>query len=179
MLFTVRTLFCLFLLSCQIDTSNTMKKNELPTVAAVDINKYAGTWYEIAKFPNSFEKGLTCITATYSLRADGKIGVLNKGHKISDPGKIQESKGKAWIPDPAYPARLKVQFFWPFAGNYYIMDLDADYEYALVGDPSRNYLWILCRTKQMDEAIYGRLTAKAKSLGFDISRIELTPQDCH
>jgi len=155
-----------------------MSKIELPTVASVDLNKYAGTWYEIAKFPNSFEKGLKCITATYSLRPDGKIGVENKGHKESDPGKIKVSNGKAWIPDPAYPARLKVQFFWPFAGNYYIIELDANYQYALVGDPSRNYLWILCRTKQMDTSIYERLTSKAKLLGFDISRIRMTPQDC-
>src|ERR1039458_1054636 len=152
--------------------------SDLATVASVDLNKYAGTWYEIAKFPNSFEKGLKCITATYSLCPDGKIGVLNKGHKESDPGRISQSNGKAWIPDPAYPARLKVQFFWPFAGNYYIMELDDHYQYALVGDPSRNYLWILCRTKQIDPAIYERLTAKAKSLGFDISRIRMTPQDC-
>lgn len=178
MRFTITILLYLILLSCQIDKSKTMSKNELVTVASVDLNKYAGTWYEIAKIPNSFEKGLKCITATYSLRSDGKIGVQNKGHKESDPVKIKESNGKAWVPDPAYPGRLKVQFFWPFAGNYYILDLDANYQFVLIGDPSRNFLWILCRTKQMDTAIYQRLTAKAKAFGFDISRIKKTPQDC-
>ena len=155
-----------------------MNKNELPTVSAVNLNKYAGTWYEIAKFPNTFEKGLKCITATYSIRPDGKIGVENKGHNESDPGKIKVSNGKAWVPNPVYPGRLKVQFFWPFSGDYYILELDEKYQYVLIGDPSRNYLWILCRTRQMDASIYERLTAKAKSLGFDTLRIKMTPQDC-
>ncbi len=178
MLFTLKTLLCLVLFSYQIYNAKNMSKIELVTVTSVDLNKYAGTWYEIAKFPNSFEKGLKCITATYSLRPDGKIGVENKGHRESEPGKFKVSNGKAWVPDLLYPGRLKVQFFWPFAGDYYILELDEKYQYVLVGAPSRKYLWILCRTKQMDALVYERLVAKARSLGFDISKIRLTPQDC-
>jgi apolipoprotein D and lipocalin family protein len=150
----------------------------LTVVSSVDLKKYAGTWYEIARLPNSFEKNLKCITATYILRDDGKITVLNKGYKISDPAKLSKAKGVAWVPDPKIPARLKVQFFWPFSGNYWIIDLEKDYKYALVGDPSYKYLWILCREKTMDEKTYNMLLETAVKKGFDVSPIIKVDQDC-
>jgi len=155
-----------------------MNKNDLLSVISVDLNKYTGIWYEIAKLPNSFEDDLKCITTTYSLRQDGKICVENKGYKDTHPRKLKVASGKAWIPDPAYPGRLKVEFLSPFSTDYYILELDEKYQYALVGAPSRKYLWILCRNSQMDASIYKRLIAKAKTLGFDISRIKMTRQDC-
>jgi apolipoprotein D and lipocalin family protein len=152
------------------------KKPEV--VSVVDLKRYAGTWYEIARLPNSFERKLKCITATYTLRNDGKITVLNKGHYISEPSKINTATGVAWLPDKSAPGKLKVQFFWPFSGNYWIIYLEKDYKYVLVGDPSFDYLWILCREKKMDDATYQMLLKKAVENGFDIKPIIRVDQDC-
>lgn len=151
---------------------------ELPTVEKVDLNKYMGTWYEIVRLPNSFEKGLECVTATYNLKENGKISVLNKGHSIEDNSKVETAKGKAWVPDKELPGRLKVTFFWPFAGNYYIIELDKDYKYALVGDPSRKYLWILSKSKVLDEKIVQNLLNTASEYGFDVDKVIRVNQDC-
>lgn len=151
--------------------------NDLPTVEKVDLSKYAGTWYEIARLPNSFEKGLECVTATYSLKSNGKIQVLNKGF-AAKKGKYKTAKGTALVPDPAYPGRLKVTFFWPFYGNYHILELDKDYQYALVGDPSRKYLWVLARNKTLEDSIYTELMDHAKSMGFDTDQVVRINQNC-
>jgi apolipoprotein D and lipocalin family protein len=151
----------------------------VPTVVkSVDLNRYTGLWYEIARLPNSFEKKLKCVTAEYTLREDGKITVLNSGHKISDPEKKSTARGVAWVPDKNVPSKLKVQFFWPFSGNYWILELDKDYKYVLVGDPSFKYLWILCREKTLDDATYKRLLDKAVSEGFDVKPIIKVEQNC-
>jgi len=150
---------------------------DLQTVEQVDIPKYAGVWYEIARLPNSFEKGLECVTATYTQKSNGKIQVLNKGYS-SEKGNYKTAKGTAWIPDGKYPGRLKVTFFWPFSGNYYIMALDENYQYALVGDPSRKYLWVLARTKTLDASIYTELMNQAEVNGFDIQKVIMINQKC-
>jgi apolipoprotein D and lipocalin family protein len=157
----------------------TAYSQEKPSVVStVDLNKYSGKWYEIARLPNFFEKKLKCITATYTLREDGKIGVLNSGHYISEPDKISDAKGVAWLPDKNSPAKLKVQFFWPFSGNYWIIYLEKDYKYVLVGDPSFDYLWILCREKKMDETTYQMLLKIAIDNGFDVKPIIKVDHDC-
>jgi apolipoprotein D and lipocalin family protein len=148
-------------------------------VSTVDLKRYAGTWFEIARLPNSFERKLKCVSATYTLRDDGKITVLNKGHRISDPAKINTATGVAWIPDKSFPAKLKVQFFWPFSGNYWIIDLDKEYKYVLIGEPSFKYLWILCREKKMDDATYQMLLKIAVENGFDIKPLIKVEQDCN
>jgi apolipoprotein D and lipocalin family protein len=151
----------------------------LTTVPEVDLNKYCGKWYEIARLPNSFEKGLICCTAEYSLRDDGKIKVVNTGHKENEPGKVSKATGKAWVPDKNEPGRLKVQFFWPFAGGYYIFHLDtANYRYVLVGDPSRKYLWILARTPYIDDALYNELVEVARKNDFAVNELIRVKQDC-
>ena len=150
----------------------------LSTVERVDIKKYEGEWYEIARLPNSFEKGLNCVTATYTLKENNKIEVLNKGYSIKDKGKIKTAKGTAWVPDSDFPGRLKVSFFRPFSGDYYIISLDEEYKYALVGDPSRKYLWILSRTKSLDDKVYSDLLELAKINDFDIGNIIKVNQDC-
>jgi lipocalin len=147
-------------------------------VGYVDLTRYTGTWYEIARFPNSFEKGLKCVSATYTLRDDGRITVLNKGHKVENPDVVKQSQGVAWIPDKTYPAKLKVRFFWPFSGNYWIIALDPSYRFVMVGDPSLKYLWILSRTKKIEETDYKQLLDKAKENGFDISKLMLVEQNC-
>jgi apolipoprotein D and lipocalin family protein len=148
-------------------------------VATVDLNRYKGTWYEIARLPIYFEKKLKCVTATYSLRDDGKITVLNKGFYITDSQKSTSSEGVAWIPDKNSPAKLKVQFFWPFSGDYWILYLEKDYNYVLVGDPSYKYLWILAREKIMDEQTYNMLLQKAIDNGYDVKPIIRVEQDCN
>ena len=139
----------------------------LGVVEQLDINKYLGTWYEIARLPNSFEKNLDCVTATYSLKENGDIEVLNKGYVINNHTELKDATGTAWVPDSKYPAKLKVRFFWPFTGNYWVIELDKDYKYAMVGDPSRDYLWILAREKTLDETIYQKLLKSAEEKGFN------------
>jgi apolipoprotein D and lipocalin family protein len=154
-------------------------QKNLIVVPAVDLQMYKGTWYEIARKPFSFESKLKCITATYSLRADGKIDVLNKGHLISNPSKIKTAKGKAFIPDKNVPAKLKVQFFWPFRGDYWIMELDKDYKYVMIGEPSFKYLWILARDKKLDQTVMDKLFKKATDAGYDLTNLILTEQNCN
>jgi len=142
----------------------------LPTVSSVDLQRYAGKWYEIARYPNWFERNcVSDVTATYSVLPDGKIRVVN-ACKGKD-GKLNESKGKAKSADPRTNAKLKVTFFWPFYGDYWVIDLAPDYSYAVVSEPKREYLWILSRSPQMNQADYDRVIGKIQSLGFDPARL--------
>lgn len=111
-----------------------------------ELTKYLGTWYEIARFDHPFERGLQGVTATYSLKPDGKIKVLNQGYKNSLHGKLNKAVGKAKLTSPETPRNLLVSFFWIFYAPYNILELDPDYRYALIGSSSSNYLWILSRT---------------------------------
>jgi lipocalin len=147
-------------------------------VSSVDLNRYKGLWHEIARLPFYFERKLKCTSATYTIRDDGRITVLNKGHYITDPRKSTSSKGVAWIPDKNSPAKLKVQFFWPFSGDYWIMELDKDYQYVLIGEPSHKNLWILAREKKMEESTYRMLLQKAIDNGYDVKKIIRVEQDC-
>jgi apolipoprotein D and lipocalin family protein len=158
---------------------NSAYSQKTPSVVAnVDLKRYSGRWYEIARLPVFFEKKLKCVTATYTLRDDGRITVLNAGNYIAEPQKSTSSKGVAWIPDKNSPAKLKVQFFWPFSGDYWILYLDSDYRYVLVGNPSLKYLWILAREKKLDESIYKMLIQKAIDNGYDVKPIIKVGQDC-
>ena len=150
--------------------------SEPETVEHVDIELYMGAWFEIAKFPQRFEEGLVGITATYSILPSGKVRVMNKGYKGDFNGSTKTAQGRATVADTKTNAKLKVSFFWPFTGNYWILELGRDYEYAVVGDESRKYLWILSRTPQMDEAMYNDLLKRVQAKGFDVSKLEKTPQ---
>lgn len=147
----------------------------LDVVPAVDLSRYVGKWYEIASFPTWFQKGCTGSTAEYSLRPDGGIDVLNQCRKMPDGG-LDSARGKAWVTDPATNAKLRVQFFWPFSGDYWIIELGPDYEYSVVGHPSRDYLWILSRTPLMDEGRYQRILERVRQKGYDLSRLVRTRQ---
>jgi apolipoprotein D and lipocalin family protein len=166
-------IFAAILLVTMISGCNTSNSqtNHMKTVENVDLVRYMGTWYEIARFQHSFEKGLVGVSATYALKKNGKVEVLNQGYKDSLTGKLKKAKGFAKVPDPNVPGRLMVYFFWPFGGEYLILDLDENYQYVLVGDSSKKYLWILCRTPKMDEATYNNLLKKAETLGFDTSKL--------
>lgn len=147
----------------------------LATVEEVDIDKYAGAWYEIERLPNSFEEGLQCVQAVYSIREDGDIQVENFGYGKDGWEKVT---GKAVRRDTSKPGEIKVSFFWPFYGDYFILALDPDYQYVLVGSPSRDYLWILSRDKTLEECIISELKAKARSKGFDTSKMIRIDHDC-
>ena len=141
------------------------------TVQRVDLTRYVGVWHEIARYPNRFQKECRVSTASYSIRDDGAITVVNR---CSTDSGDKEARGIARVVDPATNARLRVSFFRPFYGDYWILDLGTDYEYAVVGTPDRKYLWILCRTPMMDTRLYGKLLEKIRGQGFDPDRLLLT-----
>lgn len=158
--------------------AKSQSQNNLNTsiVKELDLNRYLGTWYEIARFPHRFEKNLQGVTATYSLRKDGKIKVLNQGYKGSLSGNKSVAVGKARIPDPSNPARLQVSFFLWFYADYLVMELDPGYQWAMIGSNTPDFFWILSRTPKMDPAVYDRLIARAKERGYDTSRIQEVEQ---
>jgi apolipoprotein D and lipocalin family protein len=148
----------------------------LEVVPFVDIRKYIGTWYEIATIPQRFQKGCVGVTAQYSLREDGDIEVINTCRQGTLDGKVRAVHGKAWVMDKKTNAKLRVRFFWPFSGAYWIIGLDADYQWAIVGHPNRNYLWILSRTPRMEDALYEELLKLIAAKGYDLSKIKRTLQ---
>jgi apolipoprotein D and lipocalin family protein len=148
----------------------------LKTVEQVDLQRYAGTWYEIASFPNRFQAGCQATTATYTLSSEGHVVVENRCRRDSLNGPRSYIKGKAFVVPNSGNSKLKVQFFWPFTGKYWILDLAPDYGFAVVGHPNRDYLWILCREPRMDETLYQQLCQRVQALGFDVGRLKRTPQ---
>lgn len=154
------------------------KKNYPPLSVAqnVDLEKYAGEWYEIARLPATFEKDCHGTKAEYTVGDNGVIHVINSCHKGSLEGKVKTAKGKAFVVDEETNAKLKVQFLWPFKGDYWILDVGDDYGYALVGEPSRKNMWILSRTPQIGLDVLQTLINKAKENGFDTDKLVYTPQ---
>jgi apolipoprotein D and lipocalin family protein len=148
----------------------------LQTVQRVELDRYMGLWYEIASFPQRFQKGCVASMATYSLRENGKVDVLNQCRNETLDGKLRSAKGKAWVVDKRTNAKLKVRFFWPFSGDYWITDLGPDYEYAVVGHPKRTYLWILGRKPHMDSTTYEGILQRLKEQQYDVSRLKKTLQ---
>jgi apolipoprotein D and lipocalin family protein len=140
-------------------------------VKELAIERYLGKWYEIARYDHRFERGLVGVTASYSLRDDGKIKVVNTGFKETINGQKSEAIGKAKIPDPNVPSKLKVSFFWLFYGDYFVFELDENYQWAVIGSSTDKYLWILSRTPQMDETVYHELLNKLTTRGYDIDKL--------
>ena len=136
------------------------------TLKSVDLNRYVGRWYEIAKFDHIFERGLDFAMANYTLREDGKIDVLNTGVK---DGRAKDAKGIAKTTNIS--GLLKVSFFGPFYSDYRILMLDTNYQYALVGGSNENFLWILSRTPQLDDATRSLILAEAEKRGYNTSKL--------
>jgi apolipoprotein D and lipocalin family protein len=148
------------------------------TVPFVDLKKYLGTWYEIARYPNRFQKKcVSDVRATYSLMSDGKVSVVNQC--VQANGKMKTAKGRANVVDHTGNAKLKVTFFWPFYGDYWILDLDPDYTFAVVGEQDRKYLWILSRTPEIDSTLYNEILERITNQGYDTSKLIRTPQGVH
>ena len=153
-------------------SSGHSKFSKLETVPNVDLQKYIGEWHEVARLDHWFQKGCVDSKATYSLREDGDIEVLNECRMKSENGKIKKATGRAWIVDSDTNAKLKVQFFLKsiklsfLAGDYWIIALDDNYQYAMLGEESRKYLWILSREKNLPENTLNDLITKAERDGF-------------
>jgi apolipoprotein D and lipocalin family protein len=150
------------------------------TVASVDLTRYAGTWYEVARFPNSFQdgRGRRCVatTATYALRDDGQVGVTNRCLDAADGNREAIATGTAYAVEGSGNARLRVSFFWPFYGDYWVIGLDPAYRWAVVGAPGRDYLWILSRSPTMGAGDYAEAVGIAATQGFRVSRLQPMPQ---
>ncbi len=156
---------------------------KLQAVPSVDLNKYAGKWYEIAKYPNKFQK--KCVgntSATYTRKENGRIEVLNQC--LMKDGMMNTAKGEAKIADKATNSKLKVRFapgalsFLPFVwANYWVIDLEKDYQYAVIGEPGRDYFWILSRQPEMDDKTFQAILRRAETMGFDPAKVERTPQN--
>ena len=143
----------------------------LESVPKVDLSRYTGLWFEIARYPNRFERKCgSNATATYTLRPDGKISVVNAC--TTREGKLTQANGWAKVVDQMTGSKLKVTFFWPFFGDYWIIDLSPNYEYAVIGEPSRKYLWILSRTAKMDDKLYAEITGRLAAKGYDATKLE-------
>ena len=148
----------------------------LEAVPRVDLQRYLGTWYEIATIPQRFQKGCVGVTAHYSLRDDGAIDVVNVCRKDALDGKVTLGPRQGLDRRQTTNAKLKVRFFWPFSGDYWIIELDPEYRWAVVGHPGRSYYWILSRTPQIDPALYDELLRRAAAKGYDTARIKKTLQ---
>jgi len=147
------------------------------TVPSVDLHRYMGKWYAIASLPAWFQENCYCVTADYSLKED-YVKVVNSCRKGASDGPLKVSTAKAFVVPDTGNSQLKVQFFWPFKGDYWIIALDDDYRYAMVGKKKKKYLWVLSRTPAMDETTYNMLLQKAESKGYDVEKIERIPQEC-
>jgi len=145
-------------------------------VTGFDLQRYLGTWYEIARLDHRFERGLSRVTATYSLREDGSVKVVNRGFDADD-GDWNEAVGTAYFIGDRDVGRLKVSFFGPFYGAYNVISLDEDYRYAMVAGPNRDYLWILARTPELDPGILRDLVERAGDLNFPVQDLIFVDHD--
>jgi apolipoprotein D and lipocalin family protein len=146
------------------------------TVDFVDLSRYTGNWYEIARYPNRFQK--KCVgntTANYSFKPNGDIQVVNRCKKAD--GSYMDAVGKAKVVDRKTNAKLKVSFFWIFYGAYWIIDLDPNYQYAVVGHPDKTYCWILSRTPRLSEGTYSEILQRLEAKGYDTKKLIRTPQN--
>ncbi len=156
--------------------TSALQAQSLQTVDSVNIDKYCGKWFEIASYPQKFQKGCFATTAEYTLSDKGYVIVENRCKKDSLNGRSSYIKGKAFVKKGSNNAKLKVQFFWPFKGKYWIILLADDYSYAVVSHPNKKYLWILSRTATMQESTYNEILKNLQTRGFDLSKIQKTIQ---
>lgn len=144
-------------------------KSSVTTVKSVDLDLYSGTWYEIASYPKWFQKGMSNVSATYTVK-DGYVEVVNSGIK---EGEVRSITGKAKSIRGSNNSKLKVTFMWPFKGDYWIIDLDKEYKWAVVSNPDMSSLWILSRTTTLNEQIYKEITTRLKDIGYNLSMLQM------
>lgn len=175
---TLSLLAALALAACAVPQPDTSTPRP---VAGVDLQRYAGLWHEAARFPQSFQDNarLRCeeTTATYTPRADGRLDVLNScANALAEGRPRREARGVAYAVEGSGNARLRVSFFRPFYGDYWVLGLDPDYRWAVVGTPDRNSLWFLSREPRMAPADFAAAQAIARREGFDLSRLQVAPR---
>lgn len=152
-------------------------KDPVPQPAKpVDLELYLGRWYELARYDMVFERGCEGVTADYSLRPDGKVRVLNTCRKGAPDGPVKTAEGRAKVVAGSEGAKLKVSFFGPFWADYWVLDRADDYSWAIVGEPSRKYLWILSRNATPGAEATAALVARVRALGYDTERLHMTGQ---
>lgn len=157
--------------SCSAGSDKTF---DASTVASLDVERFMGRWYEIARYDHKFERDMTNVTATYTLQDDGKIQVLNEGMK---DGVHKTAEGRAKQPDPGDPGKLKVSFFLWFYADYYVLELDPEYRYVLIGSSSDKYLWIMSREKTLPDGVLDELLANLEQRGYDTGKLIFVQQD--
>lgn len=167
-------LSALLLSACILPPVNRDASVPLGQVAQVDVDRYAGRWFEIARFPNNFERGCAGVTAEYARREDGRLSVVNTCREAD--GEVRRAVGSARIVDTETNARLKVRFGAPFEGDYWVLDRAEDYSWALVGEPSGRFLWMLSRTATISDALKADLTSRLAARGYDTAALEWTVQ---
>lgn len=160
------------LAACQSSPSGNANVPE--PAKAVELDRYLGRWYEIARYPQSFERGCQGVTADYALRRDGRISVVNTCREGRADGPARTAEGQAYVVEGSNGAKLKVSFFGPFYGNYWVLDRADDYAWAIVGEPSGRYLWILAREPVPENR--DALVARTRELGYDVSMLEYPEQ---
>lgn len=149
----------------------------LATVAYVDLQRYVGSWYEIARLPHRFQRGCYASRAVYTMRDDGLIGVYNECRQGGADGPVKSVRGKARVVDRQTNAKLEVSFFWPFWGDYWIIDLDPGYQWAVVGHPNRSYLWVLSRQETLADGIMDGIRMRLQQQGYDLRDLLVSPVD--
>ncbi len=143
---------------------------------AVDLQKYLGRWYEIARYEAPFQQGCEAVTADYSLRPDGKIKVVNSCRRERLDAPVESAEAQAYVVDSSQNAKLRVSFFWPFYGNYWVLDHGDAYDWSIIGEPSGRYLWLLFRTPRPTEALEQTVKARAANMGYDLGLLRATKQ---
>ena len=165
--------FAVLAAACSQQPVNRNASMPLTTVKSVDLDRYTGLWYEVARLPNSFERGCVAVTAQYAKNTDGSIKVLNRCRKLKFDGEQDVVEGRARV---VGVGKLGVTFFWPFEGSYWILDLADDYSWSLVGEPSGRYLWILSRNPHLSAEVRSKLDGKLIAEGYNTAALYWTPQ---
>ncbi|MET3893018.1 apolipoprotein D and lipocalin family protein [Bosea sp. OAE506] len=142
----------------------------------VDLGRYVGTWYEQGRYEASFQKGCEGVTAQYAAKPDGTVSVVNSCRQGSPTGPVRSADASARVVDGSNGAKLKVTFFWPIQGDYWVLDRADDYSWAIVGEPSGRYLWLLTRSRQISPKQYAALVSRAQALGYDTTLVRRTQQ---
>lgn len=175
----MRSQFCFLSITCLLlGCGCSAQTTEPETVAYVNIDRYLGTWFEIARYPNRFQKECFCASAEYTLNTVGTIGVTNRCKKGHPGGSEKSITGKAFVVPNSGNAKLKVRFFWPFRAPYWIVALDDDYQWAVVSGPSRKYLWILARKPQLDDSTRETILLQMTNKGFATDKLLFSSNGC-
>lgn len=170
-------LFLLSLASCSNFEKGPVGNPRVPEPAkAVELNRYLGRWYEIARYEAGFQKGCEFVTADYSLRTDDKVKVVNSCRRGGQDAPLDSVEGQAYVVEDSQNAKLRVSFFWPFYGDYWVLDHGDAYDWTIVGEPSGHYLWLMTRDVHPSAETVQNLKDRAAQMGYDLGLLRMTKQ---